>query len=298
MAAPALTLASAFFLAAVSLSPSAQAQVAASPRDKHGYWWYEAPPKPAPKEEASEEVAKPRIPPMAELATYGPPKIRKLIEQQRDYAATVLTIDAVADFWKLEDFARRKARAFAGVTQIAMLQHPELNPRGAYPLVNNARSELLTMKEDLRREYLRARANEFAIVMLSRSTCNYCRVQWPILQRFTEQFGWQVTLVDIDQHPDVALRFGAEVTPMSIVIRRNSQQSMVVATGIEAFDTVAQNAYQVVRLLRGDIQATQFMNGPGEDHGFFDALNNGPVASTDPAAMGMELVNASAPVKP
>jgi hypothetical protein len=45
---------------------------------------------------------------MAELATWTPPKIRTLIEAQRDYAATVLTVDAVADFWKLEDFARRK----------------------------------------------------------------------------------------------------------------------------------------------------------------------------------------------
>src|SRR3546814_1740900 len=59
------------------------------------------------------------------LATWTPPKIRKLIEEQRDYAATVLTVEAVADFWRLQDFARRKARAFAGVTQIAMLQRSE-----------------------------------------------------------------------------------------------------------------------------------------------------------------------------
>jgi conjugal transfer pilus assembly protein TraF len=75
---------------------------------------------------------------MAELATWTPPKIRTLIEAQRDYAATVLTVDAVADFWKLEDFARRKARAFAGVTQIAMLQHPELNSKSANPMVGDA----------------------------------------------------------------------------------------------------------------------------------------------------------------
>ncbi len=37
---------------------------------------------------------------MAELATWTPPKIHELIEQQRDYAATVLTVDAVADFWR------------------------------------------------------------------------------------------------------------------------------------------------------------------------------------------------------
>ena len=91
-----------------------------------GYWWYVAPPPPPAKPDP-DRVEKPVIPPMAELATWTPPKIHRLIEQQRDYAATVLTVDAVADFWKLEDFARRKARAFAGVTQIAMLQHPELN---------------------------------------------------------------------------------------------------------------------------------------------------------------------------
>src|SRR3546814_16751643 len=83
---------------------------------KQGYGWNEAPkPKPEDKPEA-DALVKPVIPPMAELATWTPPKIRKLIEEQRDYAATVLTVEAVADFWRLQDFARRKARAFAGGT--------------------------------------------------------------------------------------------------------------------------------------------------------------------------------------
>ena len=67
------------------------------------------------EEEADPDaLVKPAIPPMAELATWTPPRIRKLIEQQRDYAATVLSVEAVSDFWRLQDFARRKARAFAG----------------------------------------------------------------------------------------------------------------------------------------------------------------------------------------
>lgn len=267
---------------------------------KQGYWWYEAPPRSAEEKTlpAEPELKKPVIPPMAQLATFTPPKIRKLIEDQRDYAATVLTVDAVADFWRLQDFARRKARAFAGVTQIAMLQNPELNPRSAYPLVGNARTELVASRDAARRAYLRARSSEFAIVMLSRSTCAYCRVQFPILQRFTEQFGWQVALVDIDQRPDVGLRYGVEVTPTTIVVRRNTQQSMIVASGVEAFETLSQNTYQVVRLLRGDIRPEQFMTGAGEDGGFFDALSNGPVASTDPAAIGGDLVDAGAGVTP
>lgn len=271
--------------------PSALAQARDDART--GYWWYQAPPKPAEDETDPDALVKPVIPPMAELATWTPPKIRKLIEQQRDYAATVLTVDAVADFWRLQDFARRKARAFAGVTQIAMLQNPELNAKSANPMVGEARDQLSAQKDQVRRQYLRSRANEFALVMFSRSTCGYCRVQWPIVQRFQEEMGWQVTLQDIDHKPELAQRFGVEVTPTTMVIRRGSQQRMVIASGVEAYPNLIQMAYQAVRLLAGDIRPEQFLTGAGEEDGFFDALANGPVSATDPRVLGGDLVGAS-----
>ncbi|WP_091148517.1 conjugal transfer protein TraF [Novosphingobium sp. CF614] len=282
-------------LAILALPQSANAQgfEPATAPSKQGYWWYEAP-SPKPDEARDPEVlAKPIIPPMAELAKWTPPKIRKLIEEQRDYAATVLTVDAVADFWRLQDFARRKARAFAGITQIAMLQHPELNSKSANPMVGDARSELTAEKDAIRRSYLRAHGAEFALVMFSRSTCGYCRVQWPIIQRFQEEMGWQVTLMDVDRRPDVRERFGVEITPTTMVIRRGSAQRMIIASGVEAYPSLAQMAYQAVRLLRGDIRPEQFMTGPGEDAGFFDALSNGPVSATDPRAVGGDLIDTS-----
>ena len=280
-------------LGAALLSPCAWAQtVGAGPPAARGYWWYEAPRGTAHEEPADPDVlVKPVIPPMAELATWTPPRIRKLIEQQRDYAATVLTIDAVADFWKLQDFARRKARAFAGVTQIAMLQHPELNSKSANPMVGDARDQLLAQKDDIRRRYLRAQARDFALVMFSRAACGYCRVQWPIIQRFQDEMGWQVTLMDIDHRPELAQRFGVDVTPTTMVIRRGSQQRMVIATGVEAYPNLAQMAYQAVRLLSGDIRPEQFMTGAGEEDGFFDALANGPVSAIDPRAVGSDRIS-------
>ena len=289
----------AILMAAVAtLLPSAQARAQTRDEARTGYWWYQAPPKLADEKPDPDALVKPVIPPMAELATWTPPKIRKLIEQQRDYAATVLTVDAVADFWRLQDFARRKARAFAGVTQIAMLQHPELNSRSANPLVGDARDQLSAHKDEVRRQYLRAHSNEFALVMFSRGSCGYCRVQWPIVQRFQDEMGWQVTLMDIDRRPEVAQRFGVEVTPTTMIIRRNSQQRMVIAAGIEAYPNLIQMAYQAVRLLAGDIRPEQFMTGAGEEDGFFDALANGPVSSTDPRALGGDLVDARAEPKP
>ncbi len=284
------------WLATLVVAPPAVAQSTAETRT--GYWWYQAPPVALEKADDEEQLTKPVIPPMAELATWTPPKIRKLIEQQRDYAATVLTVDAVADFWRLQDFARRKARAFAGVTQIAMLQNPELNSKSANPMVGDARDQLVAYKDDVRRKYLRDRAGEFALVMFSRSTCGYCRVQWPIVQRFQEEMGWQVTLMDLDRRPDLGQRFGVEVTPTTMIIRRNSQQRMVIATGVEAYPNLTQMAYQAVRLLAGDIRPEQFLTGAGEEDGFFDALANGPVSATDPRVIGGDLVDVRVRPKP
>lgn len=273
--------------AAVAQSPSASR----APEPKQGYWWYQAPP-PEPSEPDPDALVKPAIPPMAELATWTPPKIRKLIEQQRDYAATVLTVDAVADFWRLQDFARRKARAFAGVTQLAMLQNPELNAKSANPMVGDARSAMGAEKDAIRRHYLRAHAAQFALVMFSRTSCGYCRVQWPILERFREETGWQVTQMDMDQRPELGQRFGVEITPTTMVIRRGSAQRMVIASGVESYPNLAQTTYQAVRLLLGDIRPEQFLTGAGEEDGFFDALSNGPVSATDPRILGGDLVGA------
>ena len=250
------------------------------PAMKQGYWWYAPPPEKTNDTAEPDTLSKPVIPPMAELARWTPPKIRKLIEDQRDYAATVLSVDAVSDFWRLQDFARRKARAFAGVTQIAMLQHPELNAKSANPMVSDARDQMLAQKDGVRRAYLRARSQEFALVMFSRASCGYCRVQWPMVQRFQDEMGWQVTLQDLDRRPEIAQRYGVEVTPTTMVIRRGSAQRMVIATGVEAYPNLIQTAYQAVRLLSGDIRPEQFLTGAGEEDGFFDALANGPVSTS------------------
>jgi conjugal transfer pilus assembly protein TraF len=198
----------------------------------------------------------------------------------------------------LQDFARRKARAFAGVTQVAMLHHPELSAKSANPMVGDARATMGAEKEQVRRHYLRGQAGQFALVMFSRSSCGYCRVQWPIIERFREETGWQVTLMDIDQRPELATRFGVEITPTTMVIRRGSEQRMVIASGVESYPNLSQTAYQAVRLLLGDIRPEQFLTGAGEEDGFFDALSAGPVSATDPRVLGGDLVGADVEPRP
>jgi conjugal transfer pilus assembly protein TraF len=164
-------------------------------------------------------------------------------------------------------------------------------------MVGEARDRLAGARDEIRRHYLRGHAGEFALVMFSRTSCGYCRVQWPIVQRFQEEMGWQVTLIDLDQRSGSGLgdRYGIHVTPTTMIIRRGCPQHMIVASGVEAYPNLAQTTYQAVRLLRGDIRPEQFMTGAGEDGGFFDALGLGPVAATGPGNYAEGVTDLSQP---
>jgi hypothetical protein len=68
-------------------APIALARPGAS-ETRQGYWRYQAPQKQDPVNADPDALSRPVIPALAELASWTPPKIMKLIEQQRDYAAT------------------------------------------------------------------------------------------------------------------------------------------------------------------------------------------------------------------
>src|SRR3546814_12258127 len=92
-------------------------------------------------------------------------------------------------------------------------------------------------KEAVRRRYLRAHAGQFALVMFSRNSCGYCRVHWPILERFREETGWQVTQMDHERRPARGQRFGIEITPTTLVIRPDSAEMRGMYTGVESDQT-------------------------------------------------------------
>lgn len=61
---------------------------------------------------------------------------------------------------------------------------------------------------------------------------------------------------------------------------------------------MAHMAYQAVRLPDGEIRPQQVMTGAGEENGFIDAPTNGPVSSTDPRAVGGDLISAAPEPQP
>ncbi|MEO1280111.1 MAG: conjugal transfer protein TraF [Pseudomonadota bacterium] len=230
-----------------------------------GYWFYR---DPAP--EAEEDIEKPELPTKTQLEKMRPSEIQELLNSQMDYALTVQTTDAVEDYYRILDFSRRRSRAFAALTNVVMLENPELNARSAYPVTNAGRDELTRRRQGERSNRLIRERNEFALIMFSSRTCGHCASQWSVLQHFADKTGWIVNKVDVDDEPQKAARFGVSATPITVMIRKGHRQWFTVAVGTESFPVVADNAYRGLRLMKGEIDERQFFNGEGDDGGFFD----------------------------
>ncbi|WP_257291429.1 conjugal transfer protein TraF [Endozoicomonas sp. ONNA1] len=239
--------------------------------DKKGYWWNE---EPVPDEEEAlieeKEYSPPPLPSQQKMMDMHPQQLEKLLDQHRDYALYKLTPEATTNYYLVQDVARRKARAFTALSSYVMLQNPELNARGSYPVNNPGRKAQKQVNEQQMNHKIARYRNNYALVFLTTKTCPYCKVQRNILKYFRDKNGWAIKEIDIDQVPDVALRFNAKVTPMTLLIERGSERWMPITVGVESLSVVEQNTYRAIRLLRGEIKPEQFFTNESQEGGYFD----------------------------
>jgi conjugal transfer pilus assembly protein TraF len=247
------------FLALIAVNSSVAAQ------DKQGYWWYDKK-----QEQTVEELRKPEIPPVAVLMKMKPSALSKLVEDQKEYALTVLNKEATTDYWRLVDISRRRSLAFTALTSQAMLDVPALNVRGAYPLNGPGRTEFLQAKQRERDQRLMLERHDFALTMFSKEGCSFCVSQWSILKAFADKYHWQLVRMDVDERPDLAARFNITATPVTVMIQRGTKEAIPVAVGSEALSNIVDNTYRAVR---GEITPQQGFNTQSDDGQFFDPLS-------------------------
>ena len=239
--------------------------------DKQGYWWYEEPVIESEEEMLEvQEFPTPPLPSQETMMKMHPTQLEELLDQHRDYAVYKLTPETTANYYKVQDVARRKSRAFTSLSSYAMLQNPELNARGAYPVNNPGRKELKRNNELLINNKIARFRNNYALVFLTAESCPYCKVQRSTLKYFRDRHGWTIKEIDIERVPDAALRFNTRVTPMTILIERNSERWMPITVGVESLSVIEQNTYRAIRLMRKEISPEQFFTNENQDGGFFD----------------------------
>lgn len=244
--------------------------------NKHGYWWGE---KVVIEDESETEEPQYPVPApnpkLEDLMKMHPSQLKQLEEDYRVYAVWQRTSQANKDYWTVVDAARRVARAFTAQSAVTMLQNPQLNARAQNPITNAGRKvKRQTRDNEVNNGLLKAK-DQFALVMFTQPSCQYCQLQRNSLKFFADKHQWSIGEVDITRKPEVAARFNVQITPVTIVIQKGSEKWMNIAVGAESTPNIEDNAFRAVRLLQGKITPQQFYTAESMQGGFFDPQPQG-----------------------
>lgn len=251
------------------LSLHAQAFACVKDGPTRGYWFYNEC-----KDEEKDPYEPKPLPSHAEMMKMHPKQIRELVTERLEYAVYKGTPESVVQYYSVIDVARRKALAFTALTEYVMLKNPELNAKTQNPSTVPARNQSRASRDNEYFSYINQHRNNFALVMLSRETCQFCPIQEATLKQFGAKYQWRYKLVDIDLNPDIAAKFNATTTPMTIIIERDTDNWMPVSVGAESVSEVEAGVYRALRFLRDEITPTQFITDRFREGGFFDPDKN------------------------
>lgn len=230
---------------------------------KRGYWWYEDP-----KEEKKEEdkkgdkAAKPqqqrRIPSMKDytyeqLWNMYPDDFQQLLTDFQKKAVQDPSPENVKDYYVIQDVARRKALAFANVSQYVIQTNPDLNVQKDSPIVTPGRNALYLERKKEIEKAINSAQSDFALLYFHSPTCPFCVEQDSILKFFTDKYRWEMKRLDIDEYASLAADLGVSVTPSLVLIYRNSKDHILVSSGVIALTEMEDKLYRGIKVMKGDI---------------------------------------------
>lgn len=240
-----------------------------------GWWWYQKEPeKPAEKPARKKKPAKPA--PSLKDYTYEqiwemhPDQFQEFAEALKKKAVQKPSEENVKEYFEVQEIARKKALAFSNVAQFVWQKYPELTTKKDYPITTPGNLARISQINEERQRILRDNRDDFALIYFQRPDCSYCDEQSRILDWFTNETGWTVKRVNIQENPGLAAKFSVEITPTLILIQKGNQDYLPVSAGVISADEIEDKAYRAVRLLKGDISPEEYSLYEFQKGGGFD----------------------------
>ena len=246
---------------------------------RRGYWWYQECKTLEEKEQtdnstsaASTQYPKelPPLPSKQEMLDMHPQQIKALLTQRHEQAVYLRTPEATHEYLQVLDIARRKAKSVTALAQFTLLNHPELNPAAQNSLTTPAKNaDTLNRNIELSSKFISMR-EKYGLVILIDPSCRYCDLQISTLERFAQKHVWEIGIVDITVHPSAAVKYNTDITPHTILVKRNSKAYQTVAIGAESLSKIEKSVYRAIRYLEKETTARQYFIHESDDGGYFD----------------------------
>jgi len=243
---------------------------------KQGWWWYQQ----EPEEEDPETPENRRLPEMTEysyqqLWNMYPDDFHELLNTFMKKAVQKPNEKTVMDYLVMQDIARRKSLAFAAVMSYVNQKNQELGTQSVYPFTAPGQSAMVSMRVRAQQQTLASARDQFALIMFTRQGCDFCVAQGSILEFFVNKYGWPVRAVDMDENPNMAVKFNITMAPTIIMVDRYSKDSIPISVGVMSMSDLVLKLYRSVRFMRGEITPQQWFM-----HDFERGKSNDPLKFT------------------
>ncbi len=213
-----------------------------------GWWWYKSPPKKLKNKEKQPVYA---VYTYKQLWNMYPDTFQKILQKALKQAVQYPTEENVKQYLVLQDIARRKAYAYTNAVTYVTQKYPQLSVYKDYPQsVPGIRARTGQMYADIERTLLQRKDN-YALIFFWKPDCGYCTMEKDILAAFQDKTGWRIQPINVQEQPEVAIRFNVYFTPEVILIKKGSSEWIPVATGVLAENRLEQNIYRAIQLFEG-----------------------------------------------
>lgn len=229
---------------------------------QRGYYWYEKEPE-KPIEDKNQETRIAKDPPrrrVPSLKNYDtavlwemhPDDFQALLMDFQKKAVMKPTEENIGEYMTMQDIARRKALAYTNVYTLYTQKHPEYTTQDTFHTTVPGRNILGSMKIWEVEGTLTKSRDDFALVAFLSATCPQCQVQKEIFGHFTKKYQWEIREIDTERAPKLAARFNVERVPMTILVYNKTGEHIPVSNGILALDSIEENIYRGIRILKGE----------------------------------------------
>ncbi len=235
-------------------------------KGREGFYWYE-------KKLSIEEEKAFEQPPTdpytySELWLIHPEKLQHILKNRMNLAIQAPTEENVYRYIQIQDVAKRKSMAFAGVMGMVSQTHPEFSGNNLTGMTLAGKQTYLRNKGKHRKELLSTGSQDYALIVFESDGCGYCDAQRPIIEAFQDNHGWAVKYVDIYEHANLADKYSIDMTPAIMMLCKASQKIIHISKGVVSLAELQNRIAQAIRYISGESEPERWFSG----HGVMDPL--------------------------
>jgi conjugal transfer pilus assembly protein TraF len=198
-----------------------------------------------------------------DLWLINPETFKTVLNNRFNLAIQTPTRDNVYRYLQIQDVAKRKSKAFAGVMGMVSQTHPEFSGRNITTMPESGKKAYYRIKNQELHNLLKDGQKNFALIVFESSGCGYCIAQRPIIEAFQAGSGWSVRYIDIDENRQLSAKYNIDTTPTIMMLSRQRKALIHIAKGVVALADLQETVARTVSYISGQTTAQQWFRQPG-----------------------------------